>query len=56
MTTMNCIRGQTPSPSVDGWGMFTDDYDGQMVSMDKYGLKFLTSFLELREKSGKNLK
>ena len=33
----------------------SDDYDGQMVSGDKYGLNFLTFVLQLRENPEKNL-
>ena len=30
-----------------------DDYDGQIISRNKYGLNFLTFILQLRENSGK---
>ena len=32
-----------------------DDYDGQMISGDKYGLNFPTFILQLRENPRKNL-
>ena len=55
MMTMYCIWGQRPSPSIDGWGMVLDDYDGQIVSGDNCGLNFLTFILQLKENPGKNL-
>ena len=55
MMAMYCSWGQRPSPSVDGWGMVLDDYDGQMVSGKKCGLNFLTFILQQRENPGKNL-
>ena len=47
------IWGLRPSPSIDGWGIILDDYDGQMVSWEECGLNFLEFVLQLRENLGK---
>ena len=52
---MYCILDEIPSPSVDGLGMVLDDYDGQMISEDKYDLNFLTFGIPLRENPGKEI-
>ena len=42
-----------PSPSVDGWISFLDDYDGQMITGGECGLNFMT-YLTAEEKPRKN--